>query len=126
MSSSHNLGKSFSYAWTGIKSAFREEPNFRIHAAAASLAIILGLYFHLSRTEWLVICLTIASVVGLELVNTAIEALVNLISPQIHPLAQLAKDTCAAAVLVGSISAVIVGLLIFVPKIATLIQTAIG
>ncbi len=93
----------------------------RIHAAAAGLTIILGLYFHLSRTEWLVICLTISWVIGLELVNTAIEAIVSLISPQLHPLAQLAKDTCAAAVLVSSISAVTVGLLIFVPKIATFV-----
>lgn len=96
---------------------FRTQPNARIHAAAAAAAIGLGAYFQISRSEWAVVSLCIALVLSLEALNTAIEHLTDLASPDYHPLAGKAKDVAAAAVLIGAIGAAVAGGLIFFPKI---------
>ncbi|WP_449046310.1 diacylglycerol kinase [Parapedobacter sp.] len=111
----------FTDAFNGIVASYRSERNLRIHIALALVAIILGCWFGLSRAEWCWIALCIAMVVVAELVNTAIEAWIDLVSPQEHPLAKKAKDAAAGAVLVAAAFAAVVGGIIFFPKAWTLI-----
>jgi undecaprenol kinase len=117
MSFLHSIPKSFIYAWSGINTAIKNEPNFRMHLMAIIAVSILGFLMKLSMGEWAVIVLTVAMVITLELINTSLEAIVNMVSPQMSEGAKIAKDTAAAAVLIGAITAVLVGLLIFVPKL---------
>ncbi len=116
MSVFHTIPRSFGYAISGIKTAFKNEPNFRIHVLATLIVTGLGMFVGLSNTEWAVLALTVAIVVVTELINTAIEAIVNLVSPQIQDKAKVAKDTAAAAVLLSAIGAIAVGLCLFLPK----------
>lgn len=117
MSRFRPLPRSFHYAYDGVKEAFKNEPNFRAHILFGTIALVVGFALQLSSIEWLILLLTISGVVILELVNTAIEAIVDLVSPGVHPRAKVAKDVAAAAVLGSSIMAVIVGLVLFLPKI---------
>ncbi len=117
MSMFHSVPKSFGYAWAGMRTAFLKEPNFRVHVFATILAVALGLFVGLNNQEWAILVITITMVVVLELLNTAIEAVVNLVSPQMQEAARIAKDTAAAAVLLSAVGAVIVGLMLFVPKL---------
>ena len=107
--------RSFRYALEGIISAFSEQ-NLRFHVISAVVVVLAGLFTGLSTTEWLIIILIIAFVIGAELINSAIERVVDLASPDIHPLAKQAKDIAAGAVLVFAVASVIIGLLIFLPK----------
>jgi len=113
--------KSLGFAIQGLKQAVREEKNFKTHAVLAVLALLLGLLFRLDWQEWLWVFMAITVVVITELINTAIETCVNLVSPGYHLLAKKAKDIAAAAVLVAAIFALSVGIVIFFPKIASLI-----
>lgn len=108
--------KSFSYAFKGISYAFKTQLNFKIHCLSAILVVCLGLNVHLSVNEWLWLCLAIALVLVVELINTAIEVLVDLVSPQKQASAGAIKDMAAAAVLIAAILALVIALLIFVPK----------
>ena len=113
---------SLEFALTGIITAFREERNLRKHAVSASLAIIFGFNFSISRIEWLFLLLAIFLVIFGEIINSAIENVVDLASEyHFSMLAKNAKDMAAGAVLFISLYAVIVGLLIFLPKIWALI-----
>jgi diacylglycerol kinase len=87
----------------------------RIHFVIAVCVIVAGAMLHVSRIQWAALALVIALVIALELVNTAVEAAVDLLSPAEHPLAKVAKDCAAAAVLVAALGAIAVGLLVFVP-----------
>lgn len=109
--------KGFAYAFKGISHTFKTQINFRFHCAAAILALLLGWYVKLNQTEWLWILAAIALVMILELLNTAIEAFVDLVSPSLHPKAGQAKDSAAAAVLLAAIFAAAVGMIIFIPKL---------
>ncbi|KGR74535.1 diacylglycerol kinase family protein [Ureibacillus sinduriensis] len=111
----HKLLKSFGYAFYGIWTAFNEQ-NMRIHMISALIVIIAGVFTGLTNIEWMIIILVITLVIGAEMINTAIESVVNLASPDIHPLAKQAKDVAAGAVLVFALASVIIGLLIFLPK----------
>ena len=111
----YRLFKSFGYAYNGIRSALSEQ-NMRIHFISAITVIIAGLLTGLAINEWLIIILVITLVIGAEMINSAIESVVDLSSPEIHPLAKQAKDIAAGAVLVFAIASVIIGLLIFLPK----------
>lgn len=111
------LRRALIHAFRGVKVAFLEERNFRIHAALAMLVVFLGAWFRLPASEWLWILLSIALVFGIELVNTAIENIVDLVSPGYHPLARKAKDAAAGAVLVAAIFALAVGGIIFGPRL---------
>ena len=93
------------------------EPNARIHAVACVVVVAAGTYYRISKMEWIAVVLCIALVISLEAVNTAIEHLTNLVSPFYNPIAGKVKDVAAAAVLVAAIAALIVGLIIFLPKI---------
>ena len=107
--------RSFTYAIQGILTATKEQ-NLRFHILSAVVVVIAGIVTGLSLVEWLILTLIIALVIGAEMFNTAIERVVDLSSPEIHPLAKDAKDVAAGAVLVFASASVIIGLLIFLPK----------
>ena len=114
--------KSLGYAISGIIQCIQKERNIKIHLVFMFLVIICGFLFRLSITEWLVCILSFGLVISLELVNTAIEAVVDLCTQEYHPLAKIAKDTAAGAVLISAIASVVIGLIIFVPKILSLVS----
>ena len=105
--------KSFRYAVQGILTATKEQ-NLRILSAV--IVVLAGFLTGLSITEWVILTIVIALVIGAELFNSAIERVVDLASPEIHPLAKQAKDMAAGAVLVFAVASVIIGLLIFLPR----------
>ena len=111
------LINSFKYAFQGLKYAFIYEQNLTVHILATIIVIIFGFIFKISIFEWLVLFLIIGLVIATELINTSIEATIDLITDEINPLAKIAKDTAAAAVLIFGLTALIVGTLIFLPKI---------
>lgn len=96
---------------------FRTQKNAWIHALATVLATAAGFWLQISETEWAVLALTIMAVWAAECFNTAVEATVDLVSPQLHPLAKIAKDSAAAGVLITAIGAVAVGILLFGPPL---------
>lgn len=106
---------SFKYASEGIWIAFREEPNIKFHFLAAALALGLGIYFNISKFEWLILILLIGLVISLEMTNTAIEIVVDSFTQDHHPGAKKAKDVSAGAVWIASIASAIIGLMIFLP-----------
>ena len=112
-----NLLTSFKYAFLGVWHVLRTQRNARIHLSVALVVIALGLWLGLSRTEWAIIILTIGLVLAAESFNTVAEAAVDLATADFHPLAKIAKDVAAGAVLVTAITAVIVGLLILGPPL---------
>lgn len=107
------FAKSFRVAFSGLFQAIRREGHMRFHLLAAAVVIIAGFIFQVSYMEWLILLLVIAGVIALELVNTAIEAAVNLTTAYDHPVAKLAKDVSAAAVLIFAIVAVVIAVVIF-------------
>ena len=117
----HSTSKSFRYAYQGLKTALRNEPNLRIHTFFALLAISLGAFLHISQVEWLVLAFTIFYVISLELLNTVLEAIVDLVSPEIKDAAKTAKDVSAAMVLLAAFFSIVVGIILFLPKLLTLI-----
>ena len=108
---------SFKYAFEGIFTAFKAEKNMKIHFIIMLLVIILGIMLKISSVEWIICIILFGFVISLELVNTAIENTVDLITQEKHPKAKIAKDVAAGAVLIAAITAAIIGLIIFVPKI---------
>ena len=114
------LYKSFGYAFEGIFAGIRGERNMKIHCFAAVCVIVAGVLFHISVTEWCICLVLFGLILSLELVNTAIEAVVDLVTEDKKPLAKLAKDTAAGAVLIAAVMAAMAGLLIFVPKLVSL------
>jgi diacylglycerol kinase (ATP) len=115
------LLRSFAYALAGLWHLLRTQRNFRIEVALAVLAVFAGVWAALGRTEWIALVLTIALVLILEAVNSAIEEAVALASPGIDPRAKAAKDVSAAAVLVAAVAAIAVGVLLFGPRLLTLL-----
>ncbi|MCE7058897.1 diacylglycerol kinase family protein [Dyadobacter sp. CY343] len=112
--------RSFTFAGAGIFNLFRYENNARIHLIACIAVVIAGVGFHISPMEWIVIVIQIALVWAAEAFNTSIEKLADLVSADYHPVIKVVKDTAAAGVLILAISAVIIGGIIFVPKIILL------
>ena len=108
---------SFRYAFEGWWYALRTQRNTWIHAAVSGVVFALAFWLGISRLEWSVLILTTTLVWMAEFANTSLEAVVDLVSPDYHPLAKAAKDVAAAAVLVGALGAVIVGLLILGPPL---------
>lgn len=115
----HRLSKSFSYAFSGLRTAVREEPNFRIHLVFAGAALVLGAILGLSMIEWIVLTFTIFFVIILELLNTVLEAMVDLVSPDVKPAAKVAKDVSAACVLTAAFMSILVGVMLFIPKLTS-------
>jgi diacylglycerol kinase (ATP) len=117
-----DLPTSFFYAAKGLKYAFSTQRNFRIHVGFTLVAFVLGLFLGLNKSELAIMALTATSVLVVELLNTSIESVVDLaIGKRFHPLAKIAKDCAAGAVLVASISSLLIAvLLLFPPLIKTL------
>ena len=117
-----NMIASFGCAMAGVKYALRSQRNMRIHSAAAVAAITLGWLTAISLFEWLALVVVIAAVFTAELLNTAIEAAVDLAVAEYHPLAKIAKDAAAGAVLIAAVASVVIGMMIFLPKAERLWQ----
>ncbi|RYZ94074.1 MAG: diacylglycerol kinase family protein [Sphingobacteriaceae bacterium] len=111
------LLRSFGYAFKGLSYAFATQLNFKIHVAAAILAILLGFLLRITTVEWLWIILSITIVLLVELINTAIETLTDLVSPGYNEKAGHVKDISAAAVLITAIFAFFTGMVVFLPRI---------
>lgn len=117
---SFNIGDrilSFGFAIQGLITFFKTQHNAWIHLLASIIVIALGFVLKVNTTEWCWLIIAIAIVFIAELFNTAIEFLTDLVSPQIHPIAKKVKDVAAAAVLVAAIAALVVGLIVFLPKL---------
>lgn len=112
--------RSFGYAWKGIRSCIGKEQNLSFHLLATPTVVAAGYLAGITRTEWMLVILCIGLVIAAELFNSAIEQLVNLVSPQRHPLAGRVKDIAAGAVLVCAATAAIIGLIIFIPYLTRL------
>jgi len=112
---------SFGHALRGVWAALRSELHLQFHAVSTVLVLGAGYYFGLSKLEWALVALAIAGVWSAELFNTAIETLTNLVSPGYHPLAGKAKDVAAGAVLLAALGALVVGGLVFGPRIWALL-----
>jgi len=109
--------QSFKYAFNGLKILIKEEHNARIHLLATISVIIAGYIFKISTNEWLAVILSIGFVFSMEIINSAIENMADFISTMKDERIKRIKDLSAAAVLVASLSALIIGILIFLPKI---------
>ncbi|MDD2414627.1 MAG: diacylglycerol kinase family protein [Eubacteriaceae bacterium] len=111
------LRRSFHFAFEGVFYVLKTQPNMKIHAFMGTLAVLMGFFFHISESEWLALVIVIGFVMILEVVNTAVETLVDLYTEEYHELAKASKDTAAGAVLLMAIVSVVVGCIIFLPKI---------
>lgn len=111
------LIKSFDYAIQGIKLVVRTEANMKIHIGVAIFVVVLGFLFRISHVEWLACVLCIGLVFSAEIMNTAIETLVDMISPEKNAIAGKIKDMAAGSVLIAALMSIVVGVIIFIPKI---------
>ena len=115
-----SLISSFKYAIAGVRQAFKTERNLKIHTLAVLLVIILGFILKIALWEWVACFILFALVIGAELINTALEEMVNLLSPEIRIHAKYAKDIAAGAVFINALVSLVVGCIIFIPKIIVL------
>ena len=111
---------SFKYAINGIKTLFREEPNAKIHLFVTVCVLVAGIVLRISRGEWIAVILCIGLVIALESLNSAIENMADFVSPGKHEMIKKVKDLAAGAVLIGAVASVIVGMIVFLPKIIEL------
>ena len=117
------LYKSFGYAFEGIFTGIKKERNMKIHCLTMLCVVAAGFVFRISVSEWCICLILFGMILSLELVNTAMEAVVDLVTKEKKPLAKIAKDTAAGAVLVSAIAAAIIGCIIFVPYLLELIKS---
>ncbi|KGX93588.1 DeoR family transcriptional regulator [Pontibacillus halophilus JSM 076056 = DSM 19796] len=108
----------FSYAWAGVQAVVRNERNFRLHLVATVIVLLLGFILQISAWKWCILLLTVSNVLTLEMVNSAIERIMDHLSPSKHPLVGEIKDIAAGAVLVAAIVAVIIGCIVFIPELS--------
>ena len=116
------LRHSFKYAISGIKLCFDNEQNMLVHFSVATMVIICGIIFKLSKIEWIICLLLIGIVFMMELLNTAIENVCDLVTNEENKYVKVAKDTAAGSVLVISIVSAIIGLMIFIPKLMEVVK----
>ena len=112
--------KGFGFAINGLIKAISSERNLKVHLVAMVCVLLLGLYVHLSAIEWVIVTGCFGWVIAAELMNTAIEKLVDLVSPEFDPRAGLVKDIAAGAVLISATTAAVIGCIIFIPKLFSL------
>lgn len=117
------LIKSFGYALAGIKSCFASEPNFRIHVSFAIVVLIFSVLFNISASEWIAVCFCIVFVISMEMLNTAIEKLCDIVCKEIHPGIKKIKDIAAGAVLISAVFSLVTGTIIFLPKAISLVKS---
>jgi len=114
--------QSFGYACKGLRTLFSETPNALIQLIAAIAAVILGFVLHISKGEWLAVIIVIGLVLALEAINSALETLADYAcNREIHPLIRKVKDLAAAGVLIAALAALVVGIVVFLPKIIEII-----
>lgn len=118
----HKLRDSFKYAWKGVRVVFRDEQNFRIQLALALLVLILAFVLALPPWKFIVLLLVSGFVLVLELVNSIFERLLDAFRPRVHQYIEEMKDIMAAAVLIASIGAVVIGTILFWPQVANLLR----
>lgn len=111
---------SWKNSYDGISYAYKNEQSMLIHAVCTILAVIMGIAFQIKFSEWAIILIALGFILGMELINTAIEAVVDLVTLEIHPLAKIAKDCASAATLTATVLAIAIGLFIFGPYILAL------
>lgn len=111
---------SVNYSMAGLRYAYKNEQSMMIHVTITATIIVLGILLDISRLEWIICIFLLGIVMATELINTALEAVVDLITQDYHPLAKIAKDTASAAVFVFSIVAGIIGIIVFLPHIIDL------
>ncbi|HEV8084012.1 MAG TPA: diacylglycerol kinase family protein [Chitinophagaceae bacterium] len=114
--------KSLGYALQGLQSCFYSEKNFRIQLSIASITFFTGVVCGITRNEWLAVLFCTALVLGLEIINTAIEKLSNVFTTSVHPLIKQVKDIAASAVLLASVISLVTGCIIFIPRIILIIK----
>lgn len=114
--------RSFWFAWQGVLYCLKTQPNMRLHSLAAAAVLMLGWYLEFSPLEKGILVLTVTMVLAAEMVNTAIETVVDLISPGFHPLAKVAKDVAAGAVFIAAAAAALIGWFLFAPKLLLLVK----
>ncbi len=112
--------KSFGFAFNGLKILIREEHNARIHLFAVVCVTVAGVFLKISVSEWIAIVFAFGFVIAMEIINSVIENIADFVSPEKHEMIKKIKDLSAAAVLIAAITAFIIGLIIFVPKILVL------
>lgn len=117
MKTKHSLIDNFKFAFEGLVVALKKGRNVKIMVGFGILAVVLGMATRIGTSEWIQLVLIISLVLGLEMLNTALEAIVDLVSPEFNALAKAAKDMAAGAVLIVSIASVIIGTLLFLPKL---------
>ena len=116
-------GDVFRNAWDGVRATASTERNFKVHLASSAAVLLLGVLLQVPRLDWALLCLAIGLVLSAELMNTAVEAAVNLtVGERIHPLAKKAKDAAAGAVLASAFFAAVIGLIVFVPPLLGLLR----
>lgn len=113
MKNGYKFSRTLTFALRGIKYCIKNERNMRFHLIAGTLAVVVGLFQDISLQEWAILSLTITLVFVMEMVNTAVENVVDMITTDYHPLAEVAKNVAAGAVLVAALNALIVGAVIF-------------
>lgn len=113
--------RSFTYAFSGLKILLKTQHNSWIHLVVTAVVLAVGTFLRISAIEWCVLTLAMASVWITETLNTAIEFLTDLVSPEFHPIAGQVKDLAAAAVLISAMGAAIVGVIVFLPRIIQLL-----
>lgn len=116
-----NRLKSFSYAFNGLKILIKEEHNARIHMFATIVVVMAGFVFKISVNEWFAVLFAIGFVMTVEIINTAIENMADIVSPEKDKRIKKIKDLSAAAVLISALTALVIGLIIFIPKLLDLI-----
>ncbi len=124
MPSSYLSGRlrSFGHAFRGLAILLQSQHNARIHAVATVLAVAAGALLRISAAEWVLITLAVLCVWATEALNTSIEFLVDLVSPELHPVAAKAKDVAAGAVLVAALGSLVVGVVVFGPYVLKLLE----
>ncbi|URA09583.1 diacylglycerol kinase family protein [Thermospira aquatica] len=123
---SHPWWKSFIYAYAGLRRVFLRERNFRFHLVVATMVIVAGILFRLTFIEWAIIFLAIGLVLGLETVNTSVEAICDVIKPEKHGSVRRIKDMAAGAVMIASLTSAMVGVVILGPHAWNWFMRVIG
>jgi diacylglycerol kinase len=118
-----SLNEAFRNAYNGLKYVFSTQRNAKIHLLISLLVVLCGIFFHISASQWINLTLVMGLVWAAECMNTGVEKLTDLASPEYHILARIAKDCAAAAVLMASLTAVVVGSIIFIPRLIIVLNS---
>lgn len=124
--SSFSMGDAFACATCGVRHAFSTQRNFKVHAVFAVLAVVLGFVLQIPQSSWLAVILCITAVFSLETLNTAVESIVDLVSPEWNRLAMVAKDCAAGSVFLAAIGSVVVAGVVFLPPMFELAASLAG